>query len=335
MILVAGENLADLIAEPAAERTAEPITERTAEPDRPVGLRYRAHIGGSPYNVARGLGIMGQAAGYLCPFSSDALGQRLRRQLEASGGQALWPQAVKAPTSLALVSLDAQGQAQYQFYRDGVADRVGSTEALLAILPDRPTALHCGAMMFTEAEDAEKWLPVLAAVKARGGLIALDPNVRASVIADRAAYIARMAQVFALADVIKISDEDLAYLSPNPDAEAAARDLKRRAASPLVVLTRGAEGAVLLGDSAEASVPAVLPGPLVDTVGAGDSFQAALLSWLARGQIVSQAQLEALDEAALLALGRYAAAAAGINCTRAGAEPPTEAEILALLDSPS
>ena len=311
MILCAGENLIDMIQQgPARDGVPE----------------FRAIVGGSPYNCARALGRLGATVGYLTPISTDRMGDLLAEALAADGVALLGGRSPR-PTSLALVALD-RGQPRYQFYRDGVADRDITPEGLRASLPSAARALHLGSAALIEGADADALAALAAEARGRGLFISVDPNVRPVLLGgDDAAYRARLAQVFAAADVIKISDEELAWWDPGRDVAAAAAALFAAAGPGLLVVTRGAESVIAHHPGGRQEVPAAPVAALVDTVGAGDTFMAALLDGLAGDEALDGAALAALSSTRLGNILDRAARAAAITCTRAGCNPPRRSEL--------
>ncbi len=284
--------------------------------------------GGSPYNVAVGLGRLGRRTSYLGGLSTDAFGQRMAERLDAESVDLSLCPRFDAPTTLAVVHLDADGRASYGFYLAGTA------AALLAVdqLPPLPTDawLHVslGAIGFAHAPTGRALAGLLEQHAGRG-LTSLDPNVRPLVFAQAggvAAYAEVMDRVVAATDLVKVSDEDLEQLHPASDWHASAR---RWAASgpALVVVTRGPDGAVAVtADGREVAVPGARV-EVVDTVGAGDAFTAGLLAWLDRQGVSDRHALAGLDDATLAAALTSARQVAALTCTRAGADPPRAAEV--------
>lgn len=317
MILCGGENLIDLIPEPPAEDG---------------GLRYRAVPGGAPCNCARALARLGMASAYLGPLSGDGPGQLLAATL-AADGVALAGGRTPHPTALAVVSPGPGGEPQYVFHRNATADRQVTAEGLCARLPEAATALCLSGMALSDGPDAAAWEALAEAAQRRGLALVIDPNIRpAALPADPAAFRARLARLCARADLVKLSQEDAAWMAPEASPEAAAAALlaaavAARGGAPLVVLTCGAEGAVALAPGQRLARPAVAPSPLADTVGAGDSFLAGLLSGLAG---VGALHPRGMGRIAPEGLGRLldsAAAAAAVTCSRRGCDPPWRHEL--------
>jgi len=312
MILVAGENLIDMI-------------QTDAEGEAPA---FRASVGGSPYNCARALGRLGAAAGYLTPISTDRMGERLAAAMAADGVALLGGRSPR-PTAMALVTLE-DGQPHYQFYREGVADRDVTPAGLRGAMPEGARALHLGSLALLDGPDAEA-LAALAEEAAAGGLtVSVDPNIRPMVPgSDAPAYRDRLARVLSHADVIKLSDEDLDWFDPAAatDPEGAAAALVARFRPGLLVLTRGAKGAIAFHGGTRLTVPAAPLPRLVDAVGAGDTFMAALLDGLGRAGALDRAALAAMPVATLRAMLERAARAAAVTCSRAGCNPPSAAEL--------
>jgi len=254
-------------------------------------------------------------------MSSDLLGERLARVLADEGVSTAYAIPTDRPTTLSLVGLDTHGVPAYQFYDNGSAD-TGVTTADLPALGPEVTGLHFGSYSLAATPVADAMAALAAANRDR--FISVDPNVRPTVEGDMDVWRARLAALFPLADVVKISAEDHELLWPGRSSEAVAADILGQGAR-LVVVTQGGEAALgwtASGLHARAQPPRVT---VVDTVGAGDTFQAALLARLLRGD--PMAALAGLDAAGLAAILGYAARAAAITCSRRGADLPRAAEL--------
>ena len=279
--------------------------------------------GGSPYNMARAARLRGAQVSYLNPLSSDTFGQSLAAQLQDEG-VAMPAQRSLAPTALAMVQM-ADGHPAYSFYREGVADRDYRVDEVLAYLAQQaqvhgPGILHTGSLLLIPPE-SDKVLALLQAAKAQGWTISLDVNMRPSVAPDLAAYVQAVRRLMPLADWLKASDEDLQVLGfagvDAPSAPAVAAQVRADGA-PLasrLALTFGAQGAFLQTESGSAwrDAPAIT---LVDSVGAGDTFWGNCVA----GWALAPGAADADDSL------RHAMAAAAINCSRAGCQPPRWAE---------
>ncbi len=304
MILCGGENLIDFIQQPG---------------DGPLPM-FRAVPGGSPYNLTKALARQGVEVGYLTPFSTDALGQRLADALAAEGVALLggWSEA---PTCLAMVTL-SDGQPSYQFYREGTADRDITLPRLRAAMPEGAQALHLGSMALAGGPDAYVWEALFKGARDTGLLTTFDPNIRPLIMGRHDDYRPRLARMLASADVIKMSDEDLAWIAPQTALEDAAEAIYGRARPALLILTKGGEGAVGWSQTGKVTVPAAPVPHLVDTVGAGDTFMATLLGGLSRRGALSRPGAERLDRSQVEALMAEAARAAALTCRREGCDPP-------------
>ena len=306
MFLVCGEALFDFFLESEAG---------------PAAATYAARAGGSPFNVAIGLARLGQRSGLMTGLSSDLLGQRLAQVLADEGVSLDYAIPTDRPTTLGLVGRDAQGVPAYQFYDNGSAD-TGVAEADLPALGPEVSGLHFGSYSLAATPVADA-MAALATAN-RGRFISVDPNVRPTVEPDMDVWRARLATQFPLADHVKIRAEDHELLWPGRSSETVAADLVAQGVS-LAVVTQGGEAALgwtASGLFALAQPPRVT---VVDTVGAGDTFQAALLARLLRGD--PKAALAEIDEEALAATLGYAARAAAITCSRRGADLPRAAEL--------
>jgi fructokinase len=285
---------------------------------RPDGLLH-PHVGGSPFNLARAASLRGGQVHFLNRFSQDQYGQQMQAQLAQDRVQTVLDSS-RLPTSLAVVQLK-DGQPSYGFYREGIADRDYSVDEVLTALSQVvPGVLHTGSLMLVPPEH-HKVLSVLQGAKAQGWTISVDVNLRPKLAADLGAYVDAVKQVAALADWIKASDEDLELLGfANPSKNNAADMARSFAATGAsrIALTFGGLGAWLSvdGQSAEAVAPAVR---VVDTVGAGDTFWGnCLADWTLAAEHASARVADTLQNAMR---------AAAINCTRAGCQPPTQAEL--------
>ena len=208
MFVVGGESLIDLVSQPVGADKK---------------LLLSAHAGGSPYNCAIALAKLGNRTGYLCPISTDTFGDMLMGPLDAAGVVSLLGERVAAPTTLAVVTLDARGKASYRFYRE--ADRAFTRDGLIAALPSAIDAFQIGGFCPIIEEDAVVWLDVAAAAAERGALITMDPNVRPTLVEDFASYKARLSRFFDIANLVKLSDEDLAALDAGKSIEDHAAEL--------------------------------------------------------------------------------------------------------------
>lgn len=312
MFVVGGESLVDLVPArpgPAAER-------------QPVA-------GGSPFNCAIALAKLGNDTGFLCPISTDEFGDMLLAPLAAAGVDLLIKQRVDAPTTKAIVTFNEKMQASYVFERG--AERAFTKDGLVAALPDGVSLLQLGGFVPIEPEDAAAWLAVAHKAAADGATISMDINVRPLLVQDEQVYRDQLSQLLDLAHVIKLSDEDHAWLEPTMSLQDYAKALLARPNCELVVITLGEEGSLAFTQAASANAPIYAPPVFVDTVGAGDSLMAGVLTALAEKQALTPGRLGTLNEAALVSVLRFGAVVAGINCGRKGCQPPTRAEVDAVL----
>jgi len=307
MIVVCGEALMDVFA----------------TGDTPNGVTLDARIGGSPFNVAIGLARLEHPVAFFGALSTDVFGERLLRALAAESVDTSLVARVDAPTTLGLVGADRRGSPTYVFHGERGADRQ-LAHAALAWPALALEAVHVGSYA-TVVEPVAATLRELVERERRRALVAYDVNVRLTVEPDRARWRDALTWHLSRADVLKLSDEDLQAVASGLDADAFATEALRRGVR-LVVVTRGAAGAQGWTRSARVSVEGT-PVPLVDTVGAGDTLQAALLAWLRDTQRLSRDAIDALDEPALGAALRYATRAAAITCSRRGADLPRRRDL--------
>jgi fructokinase len=301
VIVVAGEALVDVVL------------------DRSGGLT--GHPGGGPYNVARTLGRLDQPVVYLGRISTDRFGERLRRQLEDDGVRldAVVPTA--DPTTLALAETDGRGTATYRFYTAGTSTPGLTPEDALAAMPERVATLHVGTLGLV-LEPIAQALEAVVAQASDETLVALDPNCRPDIVNDVPAYRERLARIIGRTDLLKASEDDLAWLAPDQDPCAAAQGLLSQGPT-VAVVTRGSRGAVVVTQSEMITVPAT-PADVVDTIGAGDAFGGGFLSWWHEHGL-GRADLSNRD--AVLEATRFAGLVAARTCERAGAVPPRASEL--------
>jgi fructokinase len=283
---------------------------------------FRPFPGGSPFNVAIALGRLGVEAGFFGGVSTDFFGAMLLKALGDSRVSAAFADVSDRPTTLAFVSL-AGGDARYAFFDEGSAGRM-LTEANLPVFPAKVTALSFGSFSLA-AEPCGSALEALMRRERRARVILLDPNIRPTLIKNREAHIARIERQVAMADIVKLSEDDLAWLDPKADGETFARAWLDRGAK-LVILTRGTNGAAAFSKSHSVATPAV-PVKVADTVGAGDTFTAATLVGLDRRGMLSKPAIAELSKESISALLAFAAKAASITASRPGADPPWAKEI--------
>jgi fructokinase len=280
-------------------------------------LLFQPATGGSLFNVARGVGRLGVPAGFLGGLSRDLFGQMLSRSLAESGVDLGLAVLTDRPSTLAFVTF-VNGSAVYAFFDEGSAGRM-LTEPDLPKLPEAVAALHFGSFSLA-AEPCATTLEALAKREQSRRVISLDINVRPSLTPNRAAYMARLDRLIAAADIVKLSEEDFAWLHGNADFGAFANACLQRGAK-LVVLTRGGEGALASTDRETLEVSPI-PVKVADTVGAGDSFMSALLARLHMTGRLSKPSVAALARDALDDALGFAARAAAVTVSRPGADTP-------------
>lgn len=287
------------------------------------GETVETRIGGSPYNVAIAMARLGAPAGYLCPISSDPFGDALADGLQQYGALQCVPGRVNAPTAIADIHINPAGHPHYTFHRESTADRALMERPPEDAIPPDTQAVHFGSLTLAQREDWPHWRSAVQAAKRAGAFVAFDPNLRPALIDNLSEYTERLEEAVELADWVKASDEDLTLLRPDTDP---AETIQRwRGAHRTVVLTRGALGAQLWTPSGDCIThPAGTAHTVVDTVGAGDTYQAATLAWLWHRNSL-RTPLTASSASHLMA---FAAEAAAINCERPGCQPPTYEAVL-------
>lgn len=270
-------------------------------------------------NVAVALSRLGHATQLLTRIGDDARGDAIRAHLEASGVSLTPGSSVEAPTSTALARLDASGAATYEF------DLLWDPRP--AELPERVDAVHTSSIAAVLQPGAATVVDVLRRYRG-SATISYDPNARPTLMGAPEAVRAQVEESIALCDVVKASDEDVAWLYDTEDVEGVV-DSWRDLGPALTVLTRGGEGAVGFGGSGRVQVSPVVV-DAVDTVGAGDTFSAGILDALAAKDLLGaqrRPELATMPSDVLADVLRRAAALAAITVSRAGANPPWSHEL--------
>jgi fructokinase len=302
MITVVGEALIDLVVGQDGRIDAQP--------------------GGGPFNTARTLGRLGLAPAFLGRLSQDGFGRMLRARLDQDGVTLGVPDLADAPTTLAVVDVDAAGAPRYRFYLAGTSAAALEYPLLSGVLSGAVTAMHAGTLALVMEPIATSVERLIASDLPPDTLVMIDPNCRPAAITDRRAYLARLFRILRRTDVVKLSTEDLAYLSPGVPTQTAATALLEQG-PVLVLVTDGprAARAFLPGREVAVDVPVV---KVVDTIGAGDAFGGAFLAWwigngLGRADLHQPGPVREALQAAV--------EVAALTCTRVGAEPPWRAEV--------
>ena len=296
MIVVGGEALVDLVIDPNGAVTAK--------------------LGGGPFNAARTIGRLDSEVAFLGSISRDRFGSLLHRQLLADDVDDSLVQFTELPTTLAAAELDEHGAATYHFY---FAETAAPNLHPLP-LPSSISILHVGTLgMVLE--------PMATALEALVGniesnvMVMLDPNCRPRVTPDRVGYAARLGRMLQRADVVKVSTDDLDFISP--DEHSSGVRMLLDAGAPLVLHTDGGRSVHIHWASHEIEVP-VPEVEVVDTIGAGDAFGGAFAAWWEQAGL---GRRDVRDHAAVEAAVTAAVEVAAVSCTRVGAQPPRCAEL--------
>jgi fructokinase len=287
------------------------------------GVELSARIGGSPFNLAVGLARLGTPPLFFGGLSRDIFGQQLVASLAAEQVGLDPAPRPDAPTALVVVSVDAAGVPAYTFYGGDSAERQ-VLPADLSRVPEDAAAIHVGSYCLV-VEPVATTLRVLVERQRENSLIACDLNVRMAIEPRAEVWRAALDWMLPRCDILKVSDEDIHHLYPEWTPERFARHA-RDAGAGLVVVTRGAQGVYALGADFALERPAV-PVTVIDTVGAGDTFQAGLLSWLARRGLLDRTSIAGLHQELLAQALDFAARAAAITCSRRGADLPRLGEL--------
>lgn len=311
MITVCGETVADLIELP--DGTLNPVP------------------GGSPANTALACARLGVPVTFLGRFGSDVFGERARARLLDNGVDLTGSVQADEPSTLAVATTDDEGHASYAFWTSGTADWQWTAEELRGQPAAGTRAVHTASVASWTPPGASVVLRMLADAARRDCLVSYDPNIRPALLGPQS--MAFIEEAISVAHLVKVSDEDLATLEPDSDPEDTARRWLERGPA-LVVVTAGAEGARAFRAGRDVVDVPSADVVVADTIGAGDTFTAglltALLDMLADG-VPPSAGLTALSDAQVETALRTAAAASGITVTRPGCDPPTAAELRAAL----
>lgn len=314
MILVCGEALIDLFV-------------TNGPKDR---LDTEAVLGGSPFNVAVALTRLGEPASFFGGLSTDSFGQALAQKLGSEGVDLTYAVRSDSLTTISVVAADAHGHPSYAFHGEGKADRQVAPAQLPPVLPEHFKAITFGSYTMIVEPVGDSFLKLAEREKARL-TISIDPNVRPTVTPDMQDWRNRFEAFLPHADIVKASDEDLAAAYGDGEDIASLVARWHRMGPRLVLVTHGGKGAAayLRGQQ-----PIFVPGravAVVDTVGAGDTFHAAMLAYLARIDRLANPQLPELTIPELTEALRYAVAASSVTCTRQGADLPTHQEVADVL----
>ena len=306
MILCCGEALIDML--PRETTLGEP--------------GFAPYAGGAVFNTAVALGRLGVQTGFFTGLADDMMGDILRDTLRRSDVDFSYCALTSRPSTIAFVKL-LDGHATYAFYDEGTAGRM-ITEVDLPALGDDCEALHFGAISLIP-EPCGGTYEALMTREYRRRVISFDPNIRPGFIKDKEKHMDRMRRMAAMSDMIKFSDEDLDWFGMQGDHDTLAAYWLGEGAK-LVVLTRGAEGAAGYTKSFKVSVPSERV-TVVDTVGAGDTFDAGILASLKMQGLLTKEKIAALSEDQVGKALTLGAKAAAVTVSRAGANPPFAHEI--------
>ena len=327
MIICCGEALMDMA--------------RTQVPG--LGEGFTPHPGGSPYNTAIAIGRLGTPVKFLGRFSTDFFGEILLKRLrESRVGEDLIIRS-GLNTTLAFVKTEKSKEPQYVFYTEGTAGPSLSTEDLPSKLPADTKCILFGSISMTMEPIASAIEFLILREGSRKStdqmdgapVISFDPNIRPFMIKNKAAYIDRFEKWISSSTITKISSDDFAFLYPKMDTSKALRKVLTMGPR-LAICTlgpKGAQASLRRNDGSITTVNApVVNLPVMDTIGAGDTFHGAFLSWLEMKGKMSRSSLANLSETELYDALFFANKAASIVCSRRGAEPPTLREVQALKD---
>ncbi|OXM82363.1 PfkB family carbohydrate kinase [Paenibacillus rigui] len=291
---------------------------------------FQKAAGGAPANVAAAVAKLGGSSRFIGKIGSDAFGKFLRSTLEAAGVEAALVETDAAKTGLAFVSLREDGERDFLFFRDPAADMLLEASELDDAWLSDAEVYHFGSVSLISEPCRTATLEAARRVKAAGGLISYDPNLRPALWSDEQVMRQEVLAHIGLADIVKVSEEEAAFLTGLEPAEGVQQLLELGA--KVIVVTRGEEGCCIVTRSAMTLVPGVRV-KAIDTTGAGDSFVGAMLYQLAdRGIGAGSIEAAMSDDATVKEVFSFANQVGAITTTRRGAIPalPTMAEVLGI-----
>lgn len=307
MIVCCGEALMDMLPRRLADGS----------------VAYQPVPGGALYNTAIALGRLGEETGFFSGLSTDMFGQQLIAHLEDSGVSTAYCMRRPNPTTLAFVTLD-DGIAKYSFLDENSAVRTLSIDAI-PTFPETVHAFHFGAISLIPEPCGSTFEELMRRMR-ETVVISLDPNIRPGFVTNESEYRERLRHMIAMSDIIKISEEDLDWMQPGGRFEQVAHNWIEGGAS-MVTLTMGGEGSRCITQSDDISVPAT-PVKVVDTVGAGDTYNAGFLSSLRASGVLSKKDLKVLDKDTLRMAIEYGSKVAAYTVSQAGANPPWRQDLI-------
>ncbi|WP_164661167.1 carbohydrate kinase [Tropicibacter sp. Alg240-R139] len=308
MILCCGEALIDMIPEPTLGGSDG----------------YVPRSGGAIFNTAIGLGRLGCRTGLLSGISTDMFGHQLMADLRASNVETHWVIRSERPTTLAFVKL-SEGHASYSFFDENSAGRMIATDDLPGNVGD-VSALYFGGISLACDPGAETYMQ-FAQMHAGNCVVMVDPNIRPSFVTDEPNFRNRIERMLKLADIVKVSDEDLNWIIPTTDAlETKVAQLCSLGPS-VVILTRGSSGAQAWLPDGQSVFVASRKVNVVDTVGAGDTFNAGVLAGLSEAGVLTKSAMQTVSVRVIERAIEFGAQVAAINVSRAGANPPWRDEL--------
>jgi fructokinase len=306
MILCCGEALIDMLPRKGADGAD----------------LYQPFNGGSVFNTAIALARLGTPTGFFAGISSDFFGDGLIEGLKDAGVSTRYVRRKDLHTTLALVKL-TEGHARYSFIDEGSAGRMLEKRDIPKV-PKSIAALHFGSISLIPEPSGGTYEALLKKA-AKSHVISIDPNIRPTVIKDKKKHLARLKRLMAKADIVKISDEDVAYMTGKGDFPKFARACLKGGAK-IVAVTRGAEGVEVFTRKHSLSLPAPKV-KVADTVGAGDTFTAGFLTYLHRNGQLTKKAMGNIEATQLMHAAEFAMKCAAVTVSRPGANPPWANEV--------
>jgi fructokinase len=310
MVTCIGESLIDFVPEGSLENSS----------GLPI---WKPVAGGSPFNCAIAAARLAAEVQFMGTVSTDMFGDHIMERLRSENVDVSLVKRVDLPSTLAFVKREANGAASYAFFAENGADRAFTLDMAPPRLP-AGGLLQFGSISLV-ADPAGRSILKLVSRERNRRVVAFDPNIRPKVVTDEAAYRARLDEALEASSIFKTSDEDLEYMYPDRQPEKAV-DLAMQKGVRIVIVTHGEKGTETYFDGRRTATEAV-PVQVADTIGAGDSFHAAVLVWLNERGVTEPEHLDFLTIQDIREALLFATKVAAITCSRTGADPPRRHEL--------